>query len=224
MKDARRSAAKASLGAGLVLLAACGSAPPQQAATPPDSGQVAQVPDPAPVDSARLIRPDGIGAARAGMTIGGLRAALPAGTTLGPPEPFMVDVQGLPVVSGADTLFHVLVMEGDAPGDDEPITLLATHNMGFRTAEGVGPGTTLDAATARYGAATLSYNTNDESREYAAFARHPHRNLSFRVRRPEGANYAGAYTTSGEHNETTKYDGSARIFLVMVDLQSAAGE
>lgn len=207
---------------GLAVLAACGSAPPRDDAAAPGESTVVQASrDPAPVDSARLIRADGIGAARAGMTIGALRAALPAGTTLAAAEPFMVDVQGLPVVRGADTLFHVLVMEGDLPGDDEPITLLATRNPAFRTAEGVGPGTTLKAAAARYGAATLSYNTNDESREYASFAGYPHKNVSFRVHLADGA-HAGAYTTSGEHNQTTKYDGSARISLVMIDLQSAA--
>lgn len=218
---------------GLAVLAACGSAPPPDGAAAPGDDAVVQASrdpapmdstpaGPAPVDSARLIRADGIGAARSGMSIGALRAALPAGTTLGAAEPFMVDVQGLPVVRGPDTLFHVLVMEGDLPGDDEPITLLATRNPAFRTAEGVGPGTTLEAAAARYGAATLSYNTNDESREYASFPGYPHKNVSFRVQPPNGANHVGAYTTSGEHNQTTKYDGSARISLVMIDLQSAA--
>lgn len=167
-------------GAGLAVLAACGSAPPSEGAAPRDStsAEAARAPtpaDPASTDSTRLIRPDGIGAARSGMTIGALRAALPAGTTPGAAEPFMVDVQDLPVVRGTDTLFHLLVMEGDLPGDDEPITLLATRNPAFRTAEGVGPETTLEAAAARYGAATLSYNTSDESREYASFEGYPHK-------------------------------------------------
>src|SRR5690606_36262984 len=54
------------------------------------------------LDSARLIRPDGIGHARAGMTIGALRAALPADMTLGDPAPFMVDILAMPVMRASD--------------------------------------------------------------------------------------------------------------------------
>lgn len=197
-------------------LGACEPAPPaDKAPAAPEARQAARP------DSGALIRPDGIGAARAGMKIGELRAALPAGTTLGPAEPFMVDVLGLPVVRGADTLFYVLAVAGEPMGDDAPIALVATRNPAFRTAEGIGPGTTLGEAAARYGAPTLSYSTADESREYAAFAGYPHRNVRFRV--AGGAGMAGVYSTEGEYNETARFDGSARITQVMIDLQSPPG-
>ncbi|HEX7242689.1 MAG TPA: hypothetical protein VF263_20540, partial [Longimicrobiaceae bacterium] len=169
-----------------------------------------------------LIGPDGVGEARRGMTIGRLRAALPPGTVLGPPEPFMVDVAGLPVVRGADTLYHVLVVSGEPGGDDAPVTLLATRNRSFRTAEGVGPGTTLGEASAAYGAATLSYSTGDESREYASFARFPHPGIRFRVEPGASASgTAGVYASEEEYNRTTEHDRSARISLVLVDLRPA---
>ncbi len=189
----------------VLALAACEPAPPADLPAAPQASQ----PAPAP-----LIRPDGIGEARAGMKIGELRAALPAGTTLGAAEPYMVDILGLPVVRGADTLYYVLAVAGEPVGDDAPVTLLATQSPAFRTAEGIGPGTTLDVAAARYGAPTLSYSTADESREYAAFAGYPHRNVRFRVSGREGM--AGVYSTEEEYNETAKFDGSARITQVMV--------
>lgn len=196
-------------------LGACEPAPPADVPAAPEARQAT------PPDSGVLIRHDGIGVARAGMKIGQLRAALPAGTTLGAAETFMVDVQGLPVVRGMDTLFYVLAVTGEPVGDDAPITLLATRNPAFHTAEGVGPGTTLTEAAARYGAPTLSYSTADESREYAAFARYPHRNVRFRVGGGDGT--AGVYSTEEEYNETAKFDGSARITQVMIDLQGPPG-
>jgi hypothetical protein len=203
-------------------LAACEPAPPADVAAAPEVPQAApKASQTTPPDSGVLIRHDGMGVAKAGMKIGELRAALPAGTTLGAAEAFMVDVQGLPVVRGADTLFYVLAVTGEPVGDDAPITLLATRNPAFRTAEGIGPGTTLAEAAARYGAPTLSYSTADESREYAAFARYPHQNVRFRVGAGDGT--AGVYSTEEEYNETTKFDGSARISQVMIDLQGPRG-
>jgi hypothetical protein len=104
----------------------------------------------------RLIRPDGTGHARAGVTIGQLRRRLPAGFTLHAPAPFMVDVHGMPVVSGADTLYYVLVVAGEPSADDAAIEFVATLNDQFRTDAGVGPGTTLADAASAYGEPTLS--------------------------------------------------------------------
>jgi hypothetical protein len=154
------------------------------------------------------------------MTIGELRAALPPRTTLGAAAPFMVDISALPVVRGADTLYRVLVASGEPSDDGAPISMVATRNPSFRTAEGVGPGTTLAEAKAAYGAATLSYSTNDESREYAAFADYPHPEIHFRVDAGSSATgFAGRYSTHGEYNTTREYDPSARISLITVDLR-----
>lgn len=178
-----------------------------------------------PADADRLIRPDGIGAARAGMTVGQLRAALPAGTTLGAPETYMVDVVGLPEVQGADTLYHVLFGNGEPTGDAAAVTMVATRNPAFRTAEGVGPGTTLAEASAAYGAATISYSIDNESREYASFAGFPHTGVRFRVEpaNPE-TGLVGSYGTQEEYNETAEYDPAGRISMVSVDLRGPAPE
>lgn len=213
----------------LTALAACQPGAARDAAAPPDTAAGAAAEDApapaAPAPAARpangLIAPTGIGEARAGMTIGGLRAALPDGTTLGPAAPFLVDVSALPVVRGPDTLYRVLVVAGEPSGDGAPVTLVATRNPNYRTAEGIGPGSTLEEAAAAYGAPTLSYSTDDESREYASFANYPHPGVRFRVDAGSSATgLAGRYATRGEYNTTRDYDPGARISLVMVDLRA----
>jgi hypothetical protein len=171
----------------------------------------------------RLILSDGIGHARAGMTIGQLRQQLPSGVALHGLAPFMVDVDGMPVVSGADTLYYVLVVAGESSADDAAIEFVATLNDEFRTDAGVGPGTTLASAASAYGEPTLSYNVNDESREYARFPRAPG-SLMFRVRAAAGDEggspaFAGQYPSHDEYNETRRYDPAARIYMVMVQLR-----
>ena len=188
---------------------------------PADQAIVTTLPRPDSIDSGHLIRPDGIGVATAGMTVGELRKALPAGTTLGPATSFMVDFTGIPVLRGTDTLYYALVAAGPPVGEDSPIPSVATRNPASHTAEGVGPGATLGEAVAIYGAATLSYNTNDESREFATFQAYPHPEVHFRIDPGPAANgLAGRYSTRGEYNETSDYDRSARISVVSVNLES----
>jgi hypothetical protein len=171
------------------------------------------------IEPGRLIRSDGIGHSRRGMTIGDLRAALPAGTSLRPAGPYMVDIDAMPVVEGRDTLYVVLIPSGDPSGDATRIELVATTDTTFRTAEGVGPGTALADAAAVYGAPTLAYNINDESREYALF---PTLSPTIRMRvRPAGdtSAFAGVYTTNREYNETARYDPAARVMMVQVHMR-----
>lgn len=181
-----------------------------------DTPEEAPAPAPATDPAGRLIHPDGIAHARIGMTIGELRAALPAGTMLHGPAPFMVDIDGMPVVSGRDTLYYVLVPAESPIADRDTIELLATTDTSFRTAEGVGPGTTLGEATAILGMPTLAYHTGDESREYATFPGLP-RTIRLRTApASDTAWFAGIYATNDEYNETARFEPDARISLVMV--------
>jgi hypothetical protein len=212
-----------------LVLAACGESRPRGAALAEDSAAepsaAADAPATAladqspPIDADHLIAPDGIGRVRAGMTFGELRARLGGDLVLGPPGVFMVDLDGLPVVAGADTLYHVLVESGTVPGDDEAVTLVATQHSAVRTAEGVGPGSTLAESARAYGAPTISFSVNDESREYARFPGYDRSTVRFRVFPASGStSLVGRYTTQGEYNETTVFDPAARIGLVIVDL------
>lgn len=207
-------------------LTACeADARPGDAASLPATAETVEAGQAPAADANRLIRPDGIGAARPGMTVGGLRAALPPGTTLGAPETYMVDIVGLPVVQGADTLYHVLFGNGEPTGDDAPVTMVATRNPAFRTAQGVGPGTTLADAAAAYGAAKVAYSMDNESREYASFANFPHPDVQFRVDQADpGMGFVGRYATQEGYNETTEYDPAGRISMVSVDLRGPVPE
>ena len=207
-----------------LLFAACdgGSADPATDAdtAAAESSTVSTQPAPA----IAMIRPDGIGDVTRGMTIGQLRAALPAGTTLSQPRVFMVDINAMTVARGRDTLYHILIPTGEPSSDDTPINLVGTMNDAFRTAEGVGPGTTLADAARIYGPPRLSYNTNDESREYATFPNAPPSLLMRVTPSIEDGVFAGVYRTEGEYNQTTEYDPAATIAFVMVDLGHTPGD
>jgi hypothetical protein len=202
----------------LIALAACRPVTDDAATTDP-ADTVAQA-DATPLATTaaqadRLIRADGIGHVRGGMTIGDLRAALPPGVVLGGPVPFMVDIDGIPVISDTDTLYYVLTSD-DSFADDAAIGWVATENAAFRTAEGVGPGTALADAAAIYGEPTLSYSVDNESREFAAFPNLP---SAIQLRVTPGSDssvFAGIYT-EGEY-ATSRYAPSARILFAMVYL------
>ncbi|MEX2471231.1 MAG: hypothetical protein WEA34_03580 [Gemmatimonadota bacterium] len=205
------------LGAGAIL--AWLSLSPTDGASPssaPDApGPVASV-APVPID------PDGIGGATVGMTLGQLRSTLAPTADIGDPrDRFMVDVTALPVVAGPDTLYHLLFPVGTPVDENTPLELVATTHPLARTADGVGPGTTLEAAAERYGPPTLSYSVYDESREYARFPDQPSDRIRFRVAPAPGlSSMAGTYTTDAEYNETTVFDPEARIFMVLVRLRA----
>jgi hypothetical protein len=206
------------------LIALCGCrAESDEAALEPADTLTATAPDtassaPPPPIASPVIRSDGIGVARLGMRIRDLRSALPAGTTLGDLSPFMVDVNALPVVQGADTLYYVLIPSGEPSTEDSPIDVLATTHPAFRTNQGVGPGSTLAEAASIYGMPTLSYHTEDESREYARFPALPS-TILIRVGPSSAGSFAGVYMTEEaeeSYHETTRYDDSARVLMVMV--------
>ena len=180
-------------------------------ATPRDSG----APEVAG-QRAHMIRPDGIGDARIGMTIGELRAMLRPDMSVGPLDPYMVDIDALPVVQGDDTVYHVLIVAGEPSSDDAPIELLATSHHGVGTEDGVGPGDTLADAAAAWGEPHLSYNTSDESREWATFPSLPPSIMVRVMPADDTAPFAGIYATQDEFNETDRHDPAARITMIMV--------
>ncbi len=197
------------------------------AAEPPPVGDGAvpsSAPEAAGPDASAAVDGTGIGDATVGMTLGELRTALSAPAAIGDPtDRFMVDVTALPVVEGTDTLYHVLFPVGTAIDEDTPLELVATTHPLARTADGVGPGTTLRAAAERYGPPTLSYSVHDESREYAKFPAQPSDRILFRVTPARGlSSLAGSYATDAEYNETTVFDPEARIFMVLVRLRAEA--
>ena len=201
-------------------LTACAGGPAPPAPAPASEPAPIEAPLVVPVDPDRLIGSGGIGRARAGMTVGALRSALAPDMALGAPQPFMVDLDAMPVVAAADTLFWVLFPSGEPPADGAEMELLAATHPSVRTPEGIGPGSTLGQAAAAYGPPTLSFNVNDESREYARFPGHPSESVLFRTMGPSDTSaQAGVYTTQGEHNETTVFDPAGTVLMVLVSLR-----
>jgi hypothetical protein len=123
----------------------------------------------------------------------------------------MVDLDAIAVNKSGEVQYYILYPAGTTFSDANSIELLLSDNSNFRTVEGVGPGTSLKQAEAVYGDATLSYNTQNESREQVRFANQPDQNVTFQTT-ATNQQFAGIYTSvSGEYNETKQFQKSATI-------------
>lgn len=163
--------------------------------------------------TATTITGSSIGVAELGMSLGELKQALPE-ATFEVRSPFMVDFDAIAVSQGTETLFYILYFAGDSFDDTALIQGLLTENPAFLTPEGIGAGSPITEAVAAYGAPTLSYNTDNESREYVRFTDHPSPNLAFRT--GSGAE-AGIYPDiTASFHETTEYQPEAVIQSVML--------
>lgn len=215
----------------LLLIAGCNQ-PTEPIASPPTSSSPAVTPlvpppeepppaspTPSPVTpqpTPPAISAAGIGEARLGMTLGELRQALGAEVEFVPQSPFMVDFDAIAVQRGGEVQYYILHLAGQPFTDDEPIQGLLTANPRYKTAEGVGAGTPIAEAEAAYGQVTLSYNTQNESREYARFDRQPFPNLSFATGNGN-QEVAGVYANpTAEFNETQEYYDGAVIRSVLL--------
>lgn len=214
----------------MVIATGCGSSSesPPTASTPtvsasPISPTVPEVepspelpsPTPAAADST-LISATGIGPAQLGMTLGDLKQILGTETEFTVESPFIVDFDAIAVRQGEEILFYILSLPGTPPTDADPIEGLYTDNPKFRTDADVGPGTPLQTATQAYGSVTLSYNTQNESREYARFAQQPSTNISFATGNGN-QDPAGVYASpTQEYNETSEFREDATIQSVLV--------
>lgn len=174
----------------------------------------------APSDSKPTITPDGIGAAQAGRTLAEIRASLEPGWRLGEIDSFfMVDLAAIPVIHGLDTLYHLVYPADEEPADTTVPLLVVTDHPRVRTAEGVGPGTSLAEAAAAWGAPRLSYSVHDEMREYARFPRYTHAHVHFRLAPGEREFLVGRYEPGVEYGETDTYDEGGHIMMVMIELR-----
>lgn len=214
----------------ICLLTACNRSSQETTAPASPSPSViatpsAPAPSPSPTQSpiasateaeSQLISPQGIGPAQLGMTFGALKQKLGSEFEYTVQAPFIVDFDAIAVRQDGKVQFYILYLAGQSLTDNDVIQGLLTNNPEFQTAEKVGPGTSLEAAEAAYGQATLSYNTENESREYVRFAKQPAGNLSFSTGNGS-AQAAGIYAspTSG-YNETQQFQPGAEIESILV--------
>ncbi|MFQ3615290.1 MAG: hypothetical protein SNJ57_02745 [Cyanobacteriota bacterium] len=186
-------------------------APSSSSPSPTASASVPKPTDP----SLFVISAEGIGPAKLGMTLGELKQALP-NATFEVQSPFMVDFDAIAVSQDGKPQFYVLYLAGESFGDGDVVQGVLTDNPSYRTDRGVGPGTAIAQAEQIYGNATLSYNTQNESREYVRFAQHPAPNLSFGTGNGS-AETAGIYPSpTSEYNETQQFREDATIQSVLV--------
>jgi hypothetical protein len=208
-------------------LAGCNSAPtplsptplPNAASSQPVAASPSLPPSPSitvsPKPETSLISAQGIGAAQLGMTFGDFKRSLGAEAALAVKSPFIVDFDAVAVRRGGEVQYYILYLSGQTLSDTDTIQGVLTDNAKFRTAENVGPNTTLAEAEQVYGQATLSYNTQNESREYARFAKQPSA-LSFNTGNGSAAT-AGLYSTpQSDYNETQQFREDAVIQSVLV--------
>lgn len=176
-----------------VLTIACLSPAVAAAAQPPDE---------------LVITADGAGDATLGLTPDELAAALGPDYDLGDEVRITVDFDGRVVTRNGQVQFRAAMTD---TGDE--LTLFIISNPAYLTAEGVGATTTIADAEAAYGPATLSWNPDDEGREFVSFENGPRGRIAFRT--PGiGGNNVGIYA-DGEF-ETNDYEDGAAIAAVWV--------
>jgi hypothetical protein len=190
--------------------------------TAPAESPTASTPNASPANSAEnaadnmLISARGIGAARLGMTLGDLKDTLGTAAEFTVESPFITDFDAIAVRKNGEVAYYVLYLAGEPPTDTDVIQGLLTNNPDFKTAEGVGVGTPIAEAEEVYGSANLSYNTLNESREYARFEQQPTKNISFATGNGN-QDPAGIYAEPiGEYNETQNFREDAVIQSVLV--------
>ncbi len=163
-----------------------------------------------------LISDQGIGSAKLGMKFGELKEKLGKSAQFKIVSPFIVDFEAIAISKSGEIQYYIIYPSGTTFKDSDVIELLLTDNPNYRTAEGVGMGTTIKEAQAIYGEATLSYNTQSESREMVKFANYPSKNIIFMPTR-NSDDFAGIYPpSSAEYNETKKFNDSATIGSIFV--------
>lgn len=210
----------------LLGLAGCGTVPPASPETSvPDSTtaaeEVAPSPSPTPatettLSDEQLISAEGIGPAKLGMTLGELKQVLGAETEFVVESAFTSDFDAIAVRQAGEVQFYVLYLSGETFTDEDVIQGLVTDNPKFRTAEAVGVGVAIAQAESVYGNATLSYNTQNEGREYVRFENHPASNLSFGTGN-SNQQTAGVYpATTADFKETQEFQPTAQITSVLV--------
>lgn len=174
-----------------------------------------------------LITSESIGPAKVGSTYGQIKQTLGDTYTFDEIGGFIVGFAAVAVLRegisgffpGRAIAFYLVYPAATALTDSTPINLIVTANPKYKTLEGTGPGTLLSEAVKDYGKATISFNFDNETREFVKFVRQPD-NLSFR---PEAAthSFAGDYSVpdaikEGSFNQTPAFFENASIAQVWV--------
>ena len=211
----------------LIVLAGCGNSSPSSGTSTPANNDMSESGAPEAISGATtttsdadpqssLISASGIGPAQLGMTLGELKQIMGTETEFTVQSPFIVDFDAIAISQSGEVQYYILYLAGQSFTDTDVIQGLLTSNSKFQTAAGVGPGTPIQQAEQAYGKATLSYNTENESREYVRFEDQPAPNISFSTGSTTQET-AGVYSSpTGGYNETQEFKENTAITSVLV--------
>ena len=128
----------------------------------------------------------------------------------------MVDINAIVISKQGEVLYYLLFPAGVVFDDLTPIQVVMTDNPRYSTQEGVAVGTKIKDVETVYGTATLSYNINNESREYAEFSNSSSNQIRFRAN-SEKFGFAGIYEQQvEEYNQTKIYRADAMISSIEI--------
>jgi hypothetical protein len=168
----------------------------------------------------QLITNKNVGVAKLGMTLAELKKALGEGAKFEPTSLGVDAGEGIKVIQDGNVQYLLGFADANQRiTDNSRITMITVTNPNYRTKDGVGPGTLVKTAVAAYGQATLSYNWNNEGREYIKFARGlgADTNILMRSNQWTETNFAGIYAdTNAEFNQTQKYADKATIASITI--------
>ena len=158
-----------------------------------------------------LISEEGIGYAKLGMTFGRLKAILGSKTTY---KDVTLDVgmKAKAIVVDTYIQYYILFPTWKNLADTDTISILATNNPLYHTAEGIGPGSSIKAGAKRYGNAVLSYHSDRAVEELIRYQFKPQA-LWFSRYSPSKA---GIYTGIKSFNTTSTYNANCAIEFVGV--------
>lgn len=152
-------------------------------------------------DSDCIITEDGIAGIDGPGTLRDFVEAFPADTALGFQPVYMVDFGSICARSGGENAICAFYESYDVESYDGAIEIIAlgAYSDQCRTAEGVGPGTSIVDAVDAYGDPRFGFSWENEGREYVSFAESPQA-YSFRAESDIGANEQGGDAIpSGPH-------------------------
>jgi hypothetical protein len=173
-----------------------------------------------PTNPAQKITPNGIGAAKIGMTFEELKQQLGNGYDFQVKTSFMDGFEAIAVTKSGKVQYYIPYPAGTKFDNEDRIQHLMTDNPDYRTEKGVGAGTPIKQAVSAYGGATLSFSKENESREFIGFVRHPN-GLAFRPKPVKNRSFAGQYPESNEeYLKTQKYDVKAAIGQISVSCEN----
>jgi outer membrane protein assembly factor BamB len=158
-----------------------------------------------------LVTDKGIGKAQIGMTYGKLKAVL--GKRVGFRDVDLgIGMKAKGVFVKGIIQYYILYPSFKTLEPTDVISVLATNNPQYKTAEGIGPGTRIKDAEAIYGQATLTYQQTNSREELIHFRNKPQTLWFARYEKVK----AGEYKTEKPFNMTQRYRDDAVIEFIGV--------